>query len=162
MRKLFWLAVLVAVFYGHSHVMFSEPAVMSWMNKQERLALDGDEKMCDAYASDLKVQMRMQAPEGATVLEGGKAELCQFMKDAQAALKMTRASVNMSTELVSVERSGFPWMTATVKTQQTSTVQMGRMPPVTEVTEATLVIERTLQGRQISSIESSSSVAADR
>ena len=162
MRKLFWVGVLVAVFYGHSHVMFSEPAVMSWLGKQDRLALDGDEKMCDAYASDLTVSMKMQTAEGPMALEGGKPELCDYMKDAQSSLRQMRASVNMNTELLSLERAGFPWLTATVKVRQTSTVQMGRMPPLTEEGDATITIKRTLQGRQIVSIVSSSAVAMAR
>lgn len=162
MRKLFWLGVLFAAFYGHGYVMFSEPAVMSWLGKQDRLVLDGDEKMCDAYASDIQVRMQMQTAQGEVLLEGGKPELCEYMKDAQATLKMVRASVNMNTELVGLERSGFPWLTATVKVRETSTVQMGRMPPMTEEGDSTITIRRTLQGRQITAIESTSTMAIHR
>ena len=160
MRKLFWLGVLVAAFYGHSRFVFSEPSVMSWMNQQDQLALKGDDRMCDAYAADLQARMDMQGPRGTTTFEGDKAQLCQHMKDAQATLKAMRASVSMNTELIELKRSGFPWLGATVTVRQTSTVKAGRMPVITEVTDATIDIRRGWNGREITRIESVSEVEA--
>ena len=60
--------------------------------------------------------------------------------------------------LVSVERSGFPWLGATVTVRQTSTMRMPRMPAITEVGEYTYELTRTLNGRQIVSIDGSSTM----
>lgn len=160
MRKLFWLGVLVAAFYGHSRFVFSEPSVMGWLNQQDQLALRGDDRMCDAYAADLQATMTMHTAQGKSTRSGNGAEICQYMKDAQAALKLMRASVSVNTELIELQRSGFPWLTATVTVRQTSTVKAARMPAITEVTESTMDIRRGWKGREITRIESVSEVEA--
>jgi hypothetical protein len=162
MRKLFWIGVLAAAFYGHSRFVFSEPSLMSWMQKQEDLALRGADGMCDAYAKDVKVNLRMQTERGETAVEGGKEELCNHLKDASAALRVIQSDLNINNELLSLEPSGFPWMSATVKVRQTSTMQMRGAPLVTEVSDSTYVVKRTLEGRQISSIDSDSTVSLSR
>lgn len=160
MRKLFWLGVLVAAFYGHSRMVFSEPSVMNWMNQQDQLALAGDDKMCDTYAADMQASMTVRTAQGTSTRSGNGTQVCQYMKDAQAALKAMHASVSMNTELIELQRSGFPWLTATVKVRQTSTVKAGRMPAITEVAETTIDIRRGWKGRQITRIESVSEVEA--
>lgn len=156
MRKLFWLGVLAAAFYGHSRFVFSEPGMMSWMQKQDQMMLRGEDGMCDAYASDLKVDMRSQTARGETQFVGGKQELCEYLKDASAAFRATNASVNNNMELLSIEPSGFPWLSATVKLRQSTTVRMRGLPAITEVAETTTVVRRTFNGREIASIDSSS------
>jgi len=162
MRKLFWIGVLAAAFYGHSRFVFSEPAMMSWLQKQENLALKGADGMCDAYAQDVQVNLRMQTERGEAAVEGGKEDLCNHLKDASAAIRVTQANLNINTELLSLEPSGFPWMSATVKTRQTSTLQMRGAPLMTEVSDSTYVVKRTLEGRQITSIDSDSTVSLSR
>ena len=162
MRKLFWIGVLAAAFYGHSRFVFSEPAMMSWMQKQQDLALKGADGMCDAYAQDVQVNLRMQTERGETAVEGGREDLCNHLKDASAALRVTQPSLNINNELLSLEPSGFPWMSATVKLRQTSTLQMRGAPLMTEVSDSTYVVKRTLEGRQITSIDSDSTVSLSR
>ena len=162
MRKLFWIGLLAAAFYGHSRFVFSEPAMMSWLQKQENLALKGADGMCDAYAQDVQVNLRMQTERGEAAVAGGKEDLCNHLKDASAAIRVTQANLNINTELLSLEPSGFPWMSATVKMRQTSTMQMRGAPAMTEVSDSTYVVKRTLEGRQITSIESDSTVSLSR
>ncbi|WP_157538798.1 hypothetical protein [Hydrogenophaga flava] len=158
MRKLMWAGVLAAAFYGHGWYVFSEPAVMGWLQTQQRKELKAEDGFCDSYASDLRVSMRSETARGVEALEGGKVEMCEYVKDAVATLRATQSSVNIDTDLVSVERSGFPWLGATVTVRQTSTVRMPRMPAFTEVGEYTYELTRTLNGRQIVSIDGSSTM----
>jgi len=162
MRKLFWLGVMAAAFYGHSRFVFSEPSVMSWMQKQDQMSMRGEDGMCDAYAADLRFEMRSRSAMGEMTVEGGKAELCDYLKDASAAFRATQASVNHNMELVSIDAAGFPWLSATVKTRQTTTVRMRGAPAITEVAEATTVIRRTLNGREVASIDASSQASMSR
>jgi len=153
MRKLFWLGVLAAAFYGHSRFVFSEPSVMSWMQKQDQMVMRGEDGMCDAYASDLRFEIRSRSAMGHLQTDGGKEALCQHLRDASATFRATQASVNHNMELVSVDVSGFPWLSATVKTRQTTTVRMRGAPAIKEVGESTTVVRRTLSGREIASID---------
>ncbi|MGS5085734.1 hypothetical protein ACVC7V_04395 [Hydrogenophaga sp. A37] len=162
MNKFYWAGILMAAFYGHSRFVFSEPAMMSWMQKQQNLALKGADGMCDAYAQDVKVSLRMQTERGEAAVEGGKEDLCNHLKDASAALRVTQPSLNINNELLSLEPSGFPWMSATVKMRQTSTLQMRGAPLMTEVSDSTYVVKRTFEGRQISSIDGDSTVSLSR
>lgn len=120
MRKLFWLGVLAAAFYGHSRFVFSEPSVMSWMQKQNQMAMRGEDGMCDAYASDLRFEIRSRSAMGHLQTCGGKEALCQHLRNTSATFRATEASVNHNIELVSVDPSGFPLLSATVKTRQTT------------------------------------------
>ena len=156
MRKLFWLGVLAAAFYGHSRFVFSEPAMMSWMQKQDQMAMRGEDGMCDGYASDLRFENRSTTARGAMLIDGGKEDLCEYLKDASAAFRATGASVNNNIELLGIEPSGFPWMSATVKLRQSSTVRMRGAPAIIEVAETTTVVRRTLRGREIARFDSSS------
>lgn len=156
MRKLFWLGLLAAAFYGHSRFVFSEPALMSWMQKQDQMAMRGEDGMCDFYASDLRFEVRMQTARGEGQMAGDKGELCEYLKTASAAYRATQASVNKNFELLSVEPSGFPWLSAMVKVRQSTTVRMRGAPALNEVADSTLLVRRTLNGREIARIESSS------
>lgn len=159
MRKLMWAGVLAAAFYGHGWFVFSEPAVMDWLQTQQRKELHAEDGFCDSYASNLRFSTKSQSPRGVQALEGGKAEMCEHVKDAVAALRATQGSVSINTDLLSLERSGFPWLGATVTVRQTSTMRMPRMPVFTEVGEYTYELRRTLNGRRIVAIDGASSMS---
>jgi hypothetical protein len=158
MRKLMWAGVLAAAFYGHGWYVFSEPAVMGWLQDQQRKELNAEDGFCDGYASDLRFSTKSESPRGVEDLEGGKTEMCEHVKDSVAAFRATQASVGIDTDLLSLKRSGFPWLGATVTVRQTSTIRMPRMPAFTEVGEYTFELARTLNGRQIVSIDGSSTM----
>jgi hypothetical protein len=84
------------------------------------------------------------------------------IKAANATVRLLKSQIHADTELVSVQRSGFPWMSATVKMRQTSTLQMRGAPLMTEVSDSTYVVKRTLEGRQITSIDAESTVSLSR
>lgn len=156
MSKLMWAGVLGAAFYGHGWYVFSEPAVMGWLQTQQRKELNAEDGFCDSYTSDLRFSTRTETSQGLQDLEGGKTEMCEYVKDAAATLRATQSSVSIDTDLVSLERSGFPWLGATVTVRQTSTVRMPRAPVFTEVGEYTYGLARTIKGRQIISIDGTS------
>lgn len=157
-----WAGVLAAAFYGHGRFVFSEPGVMDWLQTQQRKELKAEDGFCDGYASDLRFAMRSESPRGVEDLEGGKTEMCEHIKDSVATFRATQASISVDTDLLSLERSGFPWLGATATVRQTSTIRMPRMPAITEVGEYTVKLTRTLQGRQIVSVDGTSSMNVAR
>lgn len=159
MNKLMWAGVLAAAFYGHGWYVFSEPAVMGWLQTQQRKELNAEDGFCDSYASDLRFSTSVESSQGLQDLEGGKTEMCEYVKDAAATLRATQSSVSIGTDLVSLNRSGFPWLGATVTVRQTSTMRMPRMPVFTEVGEYTYELKRTISGRQIVSVDGTSRIA---
>ena len=156
MRKLFWLGVLAAAFYAHSRFVFSEPAVMRWMQQQQQLAMQGADGMCDAYASDLAFEIKADTGECDMQLQGGKDEMCEQLKDASATFRAMQASVDNNVELVNLQPAGFPWLAAQVTVRQSTTVRMRGAPSITEVANVTLTLRRTLKGREISRLNSTS------
>jgi hypothetical protein len=75
---------------------------------------------------------------------------------------VTQPRLNIDSELVSLERSGFPWLTATVTLRETTTLQMRGAPSLTEVSDSTYLLERTLEGRRITAIDAESALEPPR
>jgi hypothetical protein len=155
-RKIVWLAFLVGAFYAHAHFMFSERQILRWLNQHDEAVMRGKDKACDDYTRDLKVHIRAGGAMREWQVDGGKDMMCEYEKRASAAFMLANARINTQREIVSVERSGFPWMSATVKVHEENSVQMGRLPPMKEVADTTLVFERGIRALSVSSIDSES------
>jgi hypothetical protein len=155
MKKLLLLCALFGAFYGHGRFTFSEPRVAAWLTSNSAKALSGDSAACDAYTADATVNLRAEGARGTWEVEGGKDEICGYLKQVSAALTLTRASTSTEfTDLV-VVRSGFPWLQAEVSYQEKATIQvLGRS--VTATSDDTLVLVRTFSGLKIKSVESNS------
>ena len=154
MRKIVWLAFLAGAFYAHAQFMFSERQIAQWLNQHEEAVMRGKDKACDDYTRDLKVHIRAGAATREWQVDGGKDMMCEYEKRASAAFMLTNARINTQREILSVERSGFPWMSATVKVHEESSVQIGRMPPMKETADTTLVFERGIRALSVSRIDS--------
>jgi hypothetical protein len=150
MKKIVWLLVLLGVYYAHSRFAFAQPRVESWLLHTNMAALTGDGKACEAYADDVDVQLIADNSRGRWEVEGGKAELCDYLKKTSAALVLLDASTNFRLENTSVQRAGFPWLTAQVSYTHVGTIQAAALPrpvPFESVDQVTL--RRTLTGLQI-------------
>ncbi|AOW11548.1 hypothetical protein LPB72_22680 [Hydrogenophaga crassostreae] len=154
MRKIAWLAILAGAFYAHSYFMFSERNIAHWLNQHDEAVMRGKDRACDDYTYDLKVHIRAGHATGEWQVDGGKDMMCEYEKRAGAALMLANARINTEREIVSVERSGFPWMTATVKLHETHQVQMGRLPRMEEIADATITFERKIRTMSVSRLES--------
>lgn len=161
MKKLIWVGLLAAAFYGHSRFVFSEPALMSWIQKQQQMDMHASDGFCDAYADDFAFEMRTRTPRGEMTVQGGKDEICEYIRDANAAMLVTQPSLSINTELLDVQRSGFPWLKATATVRQISTLRLRGAPAMTEVSESTMVLRRTFKGREFVSIDSDGTAAIE-
>lgn len=153
MKKLIWVGMLAAAFYGHSRFVFSEPALMGWIQKQQQLSMYASDGFCDAYADDFAFETRTRTPRGEMTARGGKDELCEAIRDASAAMRVTQPSLSINTELLDLQRSGFPWLSATATVRQTTTMRLRGAPAMTETSESTMVLRRTFKGREFVSID---------
>ena len=78
--------------------------------------------------------------------------MCSYIKSSNAFVRVLKPQVSTQTEVLSFERAGFPWMSATAKVQQTTTFTLVNGLSMTEQGEATYVLRRGLSGLQIAEL----------
>jgi hypothetical protein len=155
-RLLLLLLIALGAFYAHARVSFAEPRVVNWLINHSARAMGGESSACDDYADDMEVNLVAEGRRGQWEVEGGKDEMCGYLKQAAAAFTVLQASTESQFDSVTIERGGFPWMSARVKYTQRTTVQAARLPAMTVESEDTLVLVRTLSGIKIKSVASRS------
>jgi len=148
---------LLGGFYAHGRYTFSEPQVMGWLTKHSAHSMQGDSVACDDYADDVKVALTAKGLRGRWEVEGGKQEMCGYLKQSSAALTVLQARTQTEFEDVHITRGGFPWTTASVKYTQRTSAQAGPMPSLTIVSEDAMVLARTTSGLRIRELQSESS-----
>jgi hypothetical protein len=90
-------------------------------------------------------------------VEGGKEEICGYLKQSSAALTLVQARTQTDFEDVRITRGGFPWTSARVQYTQRTSVQAGPLPSLTIVSEDSMVLARTGSGLRIRELHSQSS-----
>lgn len=156
MKKLLLVCALFGAFYAHARITFSESRIVAWLASHYAKAMSGDTNACDDYTDDAEVTLTADGARGTWEVEGGKNEICGYLKKAAAALTVMQASTNSNFTDVVVTRSGFPWMQAQVTYKQANTIQAARLPLVTSHSDDTIVLVRTLFGLKIKSVDSKS------
>jgi len=149
MKKLIWLAALAALFYGHSRWMLSEGRVLRWIETHEQAVFEQKEGVCNDFSWDTAVSVRAVHAKGEWQLAGDRAYVCDYIKAANATVRLLRPQISTDTQLVSVQRSGFPWMSAEVKVRQNTRFDLPGRPALTETGETTYVLRRTIKAVQI-------------
>lgn len=127
---------------------------MSMLTKHDAKALSGDTSACDDFASDLAVSLTAESAKGRWEVEGGKDEMCGYLKEASAALTVLHASTSSDFNDVTITRSGFPWMTAEVHYKQRTTITASNLPQITSESDDVVQLKRTLTGLKIQSVKS--------
>ncbi|HLO93507.1 MAG TPA: hypothetical protein VK195_04260 [Burkholderiaceae bacterium] len=154
MKLLIGALLLVAAWLGHSRLMFTESRVMPLMTAHTLKVYEGDASACDFYADDVQVDIVQEMREGRWEVEGGKDEVCGFIRKAGAGLVLLDANVNTEFADISLERKGFPWTEATLSYTEHVTMSAERMPEVVFTSQDELVLVRTLTGVKIKAIHS--------
>ena len=149
--------VLLGGFYAHGRYTFSEPKVMGWLTQHAVHSMQGDSAACDDYADDVKVELTANGLRGRWEVEGGKDEMCGYLKQSSAALTVLQARTNTEFDNVRITRGGFPWTTARLQYTQRTSVRAGPLPSLTIVSEDTMVLARTPSGLRIRELQSQSS-----
>lgn len=165
MKKLGLLVLVLAGFYLDGYRRFTEDNVRQFLADFSLNSYQGNhETVCGLFADDVEVSINDESPQGRWEVEGGKEEACGYIKQSTAAFMALRARVDTSYDDVVVKRSGFPWLTAEITYQQTTHITAGGgipMPPMTAVSEDTLILKRTLGGLRIVKLQSDSTTTAD-
>lgn len=156
MKKILLVAIVFAAYFGHARIVFSEPRIMAWVATHSAKAMSGDMAACDDYADDMEVTLTAAGRRGRWEVEGGKNEMCGYLKQAAAVFTVLQARTHTDFDQIEVTRSGFPWMSATVKYVQRTNVSGTHVPGFTIESEDTLVLVRTLSGIKIKTVNSES------
>ena len=156
MKKLLWLVGLVAGFYGHSQWALSKSRTLGWIKAHEQAVFDMKEGVCNDFAFDVNVNIRASHPKGEWQVDGGKDYVCDYVRAANAHVRVLKPTIDTHTELVSLQRSRFPWMTATVKVRHATTFALPGVRTLNEVGETTYVLRRTIKSMQIAEMTSRS------
>lgn len=156
MKKLLWLVGLLAVFYGHSQWALSKSRALGWIEDHEQAVFAMKEGVCDDFTFDVNVNIRALNPRVEWQVDGGKDYVCGYIRSTNAHVRVLKPAIDTRTELLSLERSDFPWMTAKVKVRQTTTFTLPGLRTLNEVGETTYVLRRTIRSLQIAEMTSRS------
>lgn len=157
MRKIVILGLVVAAYFIHGKVVFSETNLRNWVGQKSAQALSGDQKACDNFTDDVEVMIKAHSMHKTWEVEGGKDELCGYLRQVTAALTVLQAHVETSADNFKVQPKGFPWLDTKVSYTEHTTISAGQyFPTITSSSEEELVITRTLTGLKIKSITSTS------
>ena len=156
MKSIVWLIVAFGVFYAHGQYTFTEKNIQKWLNQHEDSVMAGQDKACDDYTYDLKAHIRAGHATGQWQVDGGREMMCEYEKHASAPLMLANATITTEREITSIERSSFPWMTATVKVREDRKANIGRLRALKETAETTYVFERKIRTISASKVDSES------
>lgn len=156
MKKLVLLAVLFGAFYLHAESTFSRTRLTNWLEEHSLHAMSGDPKACDDYADDMQVELSADGQKGTWEVEGGKNEMCGYLKQSAAVYTVLQATTNSQFDDLRVVRKGFPWTRALVSYTQRTQVQAAGVPPMTIISDEVVELQRTLTGLKITSVKSKS------
>jgi hypothetical protein len=156
MKKMLLLAALFGAFYLHAQTSFSETRVTNWLGEHSMKAMSGDPRACDDYADDMQVTLSAHGRKGRWEVEGGKDQMCGYLKQGAAVFTVLQARTNTEFHDLKVVRGGFPWTRARVIYSQQTRVEAAGVPGFTIISEDELELRRTFTGVKIGSVRSTS------
>jgi hypothetical protein len=163
MKQIFWLLVLAAsVVYGTGFVKLSESGATRFVNELESLSLQGDASAyCALLHDDLTVRIRDRtAPDQPRDIDGGKAELCDFVSMAAKGMSIIRPETHVVRAHFTVTRNWLhPW-TVQVSYRESRTTRMTLVNVTLDTTsDDKWTLVNTFRGLKVLRLESESRLA---
>ena len=155
--KLFMACVVL--YLGQSYYLLSANKVEKFLAEHNALAMQDPVAACDNYSDDVEVSINHDTGNGIWEVEGGKNEICGYIKQSQAALTVLQANTSGHLENLTV-KTGFPWSKAHVSYDEINEVQMNTLGSISSKTHDVIDIKRTLTGLSIASVNSIGGVNA--
>lgn len=151
-----WFKLLIAgvvLYLGQSYYLLSSAHVEKFLVEHNTLAMNDPVAACDNYSDKVAVTINHKTADGTWEVEGGKNELCGYLKQSQAALVVMQANTSGHFENMNVI-SSFPWRKAHASYDEINTVSMGALGTISSTTNDNVDIKRTLTGLEIVSVTS--------
>src|SRR5262245_58867050 len=93
-RLLLTLIVAGVAYYAYSAHSFSEGSVRSWLAEHERREMAGNDSACDDYDDNVEIELTSDSARGKWEVEGGKDQICGYIKQAAAAYTVLQAQMH--------------------------------------------------------------------
>ncbi|MFG6446620.1 hypothetical protein ACG0Z6_00035 [Roseateles sp. BYS180W] len=154
--KIFLFATAFLAYFAHAEYVFSERHLKSWVANHAAKAMSGDPAACDNFTTDAEVVVHAEMLQGTWEVEGGKDEICGYLKQASAAYILLQAQLHTEYDDFVITRSRFPWLKAEVSYTAQSLMSRAQLPNIRSTSEETMVLSRTLTGLKISSVQAQS------
>jgi hypothetical protein len=158
MKYIVMAALAMAAWWAHAQLVFSEPRAMRFVAEHAAKAMSGNGKACDDYSDDVVIDIVSEDPTGRWEVEGGKEEICGYLKQAAAAMTVMQAQSNSRYDNVTIRRGGFPWTRAEVSYTEHTDINMRMMGQavgtMNAVSEETVTLRRGLSGVMIAGLKS--------
>lgn len=151
-----WFKLLIAagaLYLAQSYYLLTPSHVETFLMEHQTLAMNDPVAACDNYSDEVEVTINHKTTDGTWEVEGGKNELCGYLKQSQAAFIVMQASTSVHFENVDVI-SSFPWQKSRASYDEINNVSMGAIGAISSKTHDTLKIKRTLTGLEIVSVTS--------
>lgn len=162
------LGVLLVVLFGYwldGNRQFSESNVQKFLLDQAINTYKGNnETVCDTFSDGVEVDVIDRGPQGRWEVQGGKDQVCGYIRQASAAYMVLRAHMETSVEDLEIRRAGFPWRTAEISYRQKAVISTGSGPPIptfTAISDERITLQRTLGGLRITRLEAKSRTNAE-
>ena len=159
-----WFKLFIAcvvLYLGQSYYLLSANNVEKFLAEHNALAMQDPVAACDNYSDDVKVFINHDTGNGngngAWEVEGGKNEICGYIKQSQAALTVLQANTSGHFENLTV-KTGLPWSKAHVSYDEINDVQMNTLGSIISKTHDVIAVKRTLTGLSIDSVNSTGGV----
>ncbi|MBB2487797.1 hypothetical protein H5407_21380 [Mitsuaria sp. WAJ17] len=156
MKLLIWPLMLVAAWIGYGRLVLSESRLMPLLTAHTLKVFDGDASACDFYDDDVQVDIVQEMRQGRWEVEGGKDELCGFLRKSAAGLTLLDANVDAEFADINLQRRGFPWTEATLSYTEHVRISAEKLPEVVFSSQDALLLVRTLTGVKVKALRSRS------
>ena len=152
MRKLLILLVGTCVaYFAYGAHMFSASSAQRWIADHDGREWSGSDSACEDYADDVEVSVVAEGPKGRWEVEGGKEEICGYIKSSSAAYTVLDAESSTQYEDLSIQHAGFPWRSAVITFKQQTEIRVpeAHLPPMVSSGEEEITLQRTFSGLRI-------------
>lgn len=146
MMKYIWLVVaLLAFHFGGGYFATSERRVEKYIHNFSMLSNQDAAKACELVDDKVDVSLTQELPTSTWEVEGGKDELCGFMKQGIAAMTVLQGNITWRFENMQV-KSSFPWQSVKVSYDEIATISAAQMGTIHTKMHYDLQLKRKLTG----------------
>lgn len=137
---------LVILYLGQSYYLTRSSTVQKFIEQSQLTAMNDVSKACEEdYHDKVEAIINFDQPDGHWEMKGGKNELCDYMKQNTAMLKMTQGDVTWRYENWQVS-SSFPWQSVTANYTEVVDINMPKVAKMSSISQDKIVLKRSLIG----------------
>lgn len=156
MKKVLLIGLLILIWvYGSGYRAFTDANVNKVLNEWEDATRRGDaEATCATFADDMTFALEEHTAESTVKHEGGKDELCAYVRKLLPAMVRAVSSTNVTRDNLTVTRSWLHCWTAEVSYTEHRTTGLASGLSVRTVSDDRLTLVKSFGGVLVRRLES--------